>query len=189
MQHVLEEMAETLLPHLNQMSKAHIADILDSQFLLHNLLTIAKNALAEHSRAHSFSELFKKEAVEEPILVTELQHLDALLDLDSLCSPELAKQVIKEVKLAEMQPTQHIRSLQSIDNPLYESYTKDLKLSQEIKKEKGKENQKHKHFEERYHWHTMKKLSDDYDRTKCENMTKSFWATKRKQQEASFTMR
>merc|ERR1712226_613819 len=159
------------------MSKENIADILDTQFLLHNLLVIARNTLSENNRAHSISELFKKEAVEEPTLVPELDHLDALLNLDTLCSSELAKQVMKEVKLVKAPPTQHIRSLQSIDNPLYESYTKDLKLSQEITKEKVKGNVQHKHFEEKYHWHTMKKLSDDYDRTKGENMTKSFWVT------------
>jgi hypothetical protein len=48
---------------------------------------------------------------------------------------------------------------------------------------------RYKMFEEKHHWHTMKKLSDDYDRTKGGNKGKSFHQLKNAQKNANFTMR
>ena len=131
--------------------------------------------------------LFSTEAVRAPSLLHHLQQLDCQLDLDSLCSRNQGNSLKKMFTPVKAETIKISTSLLRINNPLYDSYTHGQPLQGDgVDKEST---QQYKLFEEKYHWHTMKKLSDNYDRTKDNNKTKSFSARKGMQKQANFMMR
>ena len=184
--HRIEMVVVMLLTHLHLLQPSHMADILDTQFLLFTVRRIAMNAVMKEP-CTSLESLFSAEAVRAPSLLHDLQQLDCQLDLASLCSRDQGKNLNKMFTLVKAETLTMSISLLKINNPLYESYTHGQPLQGD--RMEGETTQQYKLFEEKYHWHTMKKLSDDYDRTKDNNKTKSFSARKSMQKQANFMMR
>ena len=184
--HLINLAASMLLTNLHLLQPSHSADILDTQFLLFTVRRIAMNAVMKEPCA-SLESLFSAEAVMSPSLLHHLQQLDCQLDLDSLCSRDQGKKLVKMCTPVKAETIKISTSLLRIDNPLYDSYTRGQPLQGD--RVDCESTQQYKLFEEKYHWHTMKKLSDDYDRTKDNNKTKSFSARKSMQKQANFMMR
>jgi hypothetical protein len=87
----LEQAAFLLLPYLA--SSAHVADILDTQFLLLTLRRIAENALSS-APATSLVSLCMAEVAMAPFLLSDLQHLDTVVPQWCLLRKDLATELL-----------------------------------------------------------------------------------------------
>ena len=185
---LLEQAVDLMLNHLYLANPSSIADILDTQFFLSILMRLAMNATQEKP-VNSLVSLFQNEVQKVPTLQADLQFLNTKIELGSLCTKEQGEALKGEIQIVKERSSSMPSSLLRIDNPLYKSYTKDQQLYDGLEVQQKQGEARYKKFEEKYHWHTMKKLSDDYDRTKDNRKSSSFFARKNQQTNANFMMR
>jgi len=197
MRKLVDLLSEKISSGLRFTCKKSLSDVIDNQFLLRTSFIFKENATSTDAKL-TVAELFAKEITEHGDILTDLQELSTKFpEIDfvgQLSFPEgCFDQFDFEKKENEIISVEKQNYLMKIDHPLYSQYTKELidKDTVEFLEDPNSSPfvMEYKVFEEKYHWHTLKKLTDAYDRIPENRQTKSFFGRKNNQKNASFMVR
>jgi superfamily II RNA helicase len=197
MRGLVEFLTENMMGGLEHANKEKLSDVIDVQFLLRIAFIFRENASLPDAKA-SVADLFSKEVSEHGEILTDLKQLSnsfSMMDFTSTFSFGEGSLDDFDVEKKVVESVDEVKKcfLMKIDNPVYNCYTKDIIYKDAFEFLEGPDASPHvtdyKVFEEKYHWHVLKKLTDAYDRIPENKQSKSFFGRKNNQKNASFMVR
>ena len=178
---ISEQICQTFLQKgTNKVPLKQLTGLIDNQLLLRTLYRLGQG---EGDR--ELKDVFSTEIEFHPEIRTEFEELGAN-KVDVSKHSEILSNIVK----IENKQVDDTKGLKKIRHPLYEEFTKSV--VSEVVEDHGDVELSLDHFkvfEERHHWHVLKPLTDQYDRTPEQTAQKGFWGQKSEQQKASFMSR
>jgi len=193
---LVEFICEKMSIGMKHVNKEMLSNSLDIQFLL-RIANIFKENAKGADKKMSVADIFSKEISEHSEILSDLKQLSTNFGVDflgpfslpdeSFNEFDVEKKQIESVSIADKS------FLVKIDNPIYNGYTKDLLGKSKFEflenADPSPDVTDYRVFEEKYHWHVLKKLTDAYDRIPENKQSKSFFGRKNNQKNASFMVR
>jgi len=194
---LVDFLSEKMISGMKHANQKMLSDAMDIQFLLRIAYIFQKNGSQTDAKV-SVADLFAKEITEHGEILSDLKQLsNSFPGIDFLSDFSFPEGCLNEfdIEKKEIESVAEVKKsyLMKIDNPIYNQYTKDIldKDSFEFLEDPASSPyvMEYKVFEEKYNWHALKKLTDEYDRIPENKQSKSFFGRKNNQKNASFMVR
>ena len=189
--------SEKMLSGMKHAKQEMLSDAMDIQFLLRISFIFKENSVNKDAKV-SVADLFGKQISEHAEILSDLKELsNSFPGMDFVGPFSFPEGCFSEfdVEKKEIESVSDSKQsyLMKIDNPIYNQYTKDIIDKDTFEFLEAPDSSpfvmEYKVFEEKYHWHAMKKLTDEYDRIPENKQSKSFFGRKNNQKNASFMVR
>ena len=178
----LDDIYNQLMKSLSSADDKAIADILDTRFFCKILFSLKENSFVsdEENLKINVKKIFESDIDEHPEILNDFVELSEKFpnfsfDRVQTFDPSIfhAFKIERKIIPRGLEETQkNVVGIARIKSPLYEEYTKDLfsnidpdSLGFLSNNDLSLFVNNYKVFEEKYHWHFLKPLTDDYDRT------------------------